>query len=84
MRRAKRRDGNEDEIVDALEAIGCAIIYLDAFDLLVLHRRRVVMLEIKNPDGRDKLTDSQQDLLDRGWPLKVVRTVDEALKAVKI
>jgi hypothetical protein len=38
----------------------------------------VTMFEFKSRRG--KLTDSQQDLLDRGWPVAVIRSADEAIR----
>lgn len=64
----------------ALGKVGAQYIILDAFDLLVLFRGRTVMLEVKTKTGR--LTDSQKELIARGWPLVIVRSPDEALKAI--
>lgn len=76
-----KRDFNEADIVSALNRCGRHCLRLDAFDLLVLNpNRTVVMLEIKTKAG--KLTVLQQAMIAQGWPLKVVRTPDEALRAV--
>ncbi len=75
-----RRDGNEGEIMRALGKVGARYLILDAFDLLVLFRGQTFMLEVKTRKGA--LTDSQRDLLAAGWPLLVVRSVDEALEAI--
>ena len=83
-----RRDENEPEIVKALRAIGCEVEQLDLFDLLVLFRGHVHLLEVKMPLGprggqKDKMpTEKQQELMDKGWPLKVVRSPNEALRAI--
>ena len=76
-----RRDRNEPEIRKALMDVGAEYIMLDAFDLLVLFRGRVFMLDVKAPK-RGRTTASQQYLVDRGWPLIFVRSVDEALQAI--
>ena len=90
LRHAKSRDGNEPEIVDALEAAGATVMRLDTFDLLVGYRGRDTKLEIKAPLGtkggasRGRLTVDQVVLMRtwRGAPLQVVRTVEEALAAI--
>lgn len=82
MRRAAKRDANEAEIVKALRDEGWAVMHLNEFDLLItcgegccLH-----MLEVKAPYG--KLKPSQAKMIKDGWPLKVVRSVDDAFKAL--
>lgn len=80
---AKRRDENELEIVHALEQIGCHVTRLDdPFDLLVGYRGRDFKMEVKMPRGT--LTDDQVDYIadNRGAPLHVVTTVDQAIAVV--
>lgn len=81
-RRAASRDKNEKALILALKDVGCLVVQLDKFDLLVLRAGQVYMVEIKNPDGRDRLTPFQKELLAEGWPLHIVRTPEEALRAV--
>jgi len=80
IRRAKKRDATEQSIVEALRDVGCHILRLDSFDLLVLRGSKLYMLECKSDSGI--LTDSQQYLIDAGWPLHVCYDADDALKAV--
>jgi AmiR/NasT family two-component response regulator len=75
-----KRDKNERQIVEALRSIGCEVERMDAVDLLVLYQGQVLLLEVKSPTGR--LTKTQNLMLERGWPIRVVGCVDEALKAV--
>ncbi len=75
-----RRDATEPEIRRALVQVGASFIMLDPFDLLVLFRGRITMLECKTKKG--KATRSQELLTQAGWPLVYVRTPDEALKAI--
>lgn len=81
-RRAAARDLNELEIVQALERVGCKIVRLAEVDLLVLRAGSVFLVEVKNPKGRNRLTPFQEELLSDKWPLHVVRTPEEALRAV--
>ena len=77
---ATKRDRNEPEILRALQRVGAEFIRLDPFDVLVLFRGRVTMLECKVKSGR--ATRNQQYLVARGWPLRFVRTPTEALEAI--
>lgn len=81
---AKRRDANEPDIVSALEKIGATILRLDEFDLLVGYQGANHMLEVKNREGKNRITESQAELMEtwRGSPLQIIRTVDEAVAAV--
>lgn len=83
MRRAAKRDQNELQIVKGLRDAGYLVMYLTAFDLLIWHpmRRQLRMLEVKTETG--KLKPSQEKLLADGWPLEIVRTVQEALGSPK-
>lgn len=80
-----RRDATEPPIRAALKAVGADYIALNAFDLLVLFHGRLTMLDCKVGHGKKGTmtrTDNQQDLLDRGFPLKFARTPEEALTAI--
>lgn len=79
-RYAAKRDGNEGPIVKALRRVGALVLQLNKFDLLVLYRDRLFMLDSKMPKGRP--TKAQQALIDAGWPLCFVRDEIAALKAV--
>lgn len=80
LRYAKRRDDTEERIVEALRRFGCSIIRNDTFDLLVLRGSTLYALECKSKDGR--LTETQKRLRTEGWPIHIVYTVEDALKAV--
>lgn len=82
MRRASRRDATEPEILRALSQVGADFILLDPFDVLVLFRGQLVMLDCKTAKGRP--TRNQQVLIDRGWPLHFVRTAEEALAVIGV
>ena len=77
-----KRDKNEREIVAALRLVGCKVMLLDQVDLLVLHNEQLYLMEVKAPDGR--MTKSQEALVKEGWPLYIIRTVDDALSALDI
>lgn len=91
-RRRVNRDLNQQPIVDTLRAVG-AYVY-DAShigggfpDLICSFREAVYLLEVKNPDnwyGKRGLRPSQEKFNEawRGIPIQVVRSVDEALRAI--
>lgn len=85
MRRAARRDDNEEEIVKALRKAGAHVAYIDSpCDLIVGYRGRTVLLEVKDgnkPPSARKLTDNEQKFHDTwtGGPLFIVTCVNEAL-----
>ncbi len=87
---AQRRDGNEREIITALDHVGAAVFQMDksaGFDLLVAYRGRLVALEVKRPGER--LTDNERKVLARiiqhGDNLAyVVETAEEALQAIGV
>lgn len=77
-----RRDANEPAIVAALERAGALTLKLDVFDRLVYFRRQLFMLDVKMAQGRPTL--AQERLIAAGWPLTMVETEIEALKAIGI
>jgi Holliday junction resolvase len=93
-RSAQRRDANEPEIVNALEAIGAAVQRLPGDgmpDLLVGFRGVLYLIEIKLPFGprggivgHSELNDAQVRWW-RAWkgPAPVIaRSVEQALEAI--
>lgn len=82
MRRAARRDTTEKPIVKALRQVGAQVLHLTEFDLLVLYRGKLFMLDAKTGKGRTTLT--QAALLAKGWPLCFVRDEMEALAAIGV
>jgi len=81
----KRIDSNHTPIVAALRATGALVQSLATIgggcaDLLVLHRGKLSLLEIKTLKG--KVRADQAKRMAEGWPVQVVRSVDEAIAAV--
>lgn len=88
MRHGKR-DLNHTEIKQALLACGCSVIDLaDAGnsvpDLLVGRAGRSFLVEVKSPKGKEKPGQTQAREAWRGDRWSVVRSVQEALRAVGI
>jgi hypothetical protein len=84
MRRAAKVDGNQQAIVDRLRSCGIAVeIIGKPVDLLICHMGATSLMEVKNPDGKDRLTKDQIEFIGR-WPgtVYLVHTPDEALRAV--
>lgn len=88
-RRATRynhRDGNETLIVAALAAMGVDWVEappLDGWCFL----GQWIPVEIKNPNGRNRKTDSQNDFIDAcerdGKPYRIWRSANDAVEAVQ-
>lgn len=84
MRQAAKRDANEPEIVNALRECGCSVTRLSQKgvpDLLVGRHGVNYLFEVKEAKG--KPTDDQIEFFET-WEgdVCIVRTVEEALKAV--
>jgi hypothetical protein len=82
-RRASKRDSNETVIVEALRKAGflvseggwlCDLIVYDC------NEDRTHYIEVKNARGR--LTPTQEGAIEKGWPIRVVRSVEEAFEVV--
>ena len=94
MRRAAKVDSNQSEIVSALRKVGAAVVITsqlkNAFDLLVMYRKRIYIVEVKDgslPPSARKLTDGEmkcKKLVESvGVKYHIITSVDEALKMVK-
>lgn len=84
MRRAAKQDGNQGDIIKALKAAGIQVEPIGKpVDLLVCCRGETSLVEVKNPDGRDRLTKDQVEFIAR-WPgkLHIVHSADEAMRAL--
>jgi hypothetical protein len=88
VRRAAKVDGNQAAIVSALEAIGASVQSLAPIgkgcpDLLIARGNSMWLLEVKNPKGKDAVNEAQSKW-HIAWraPVHVVRSVDEALRAI--
>lgn len=74
-----RTDSNQSAIAASLKKAGFKVIDLSAVgggcpDLLTLTPNgELKLIEVKNPQGRNRLTDSQKDLIESGWPVTIVR-----------
>jgi hypothetical protein len=86
VRRIARVDGPQTMIVHALRKVGAAVLHLHQVgngcpDLLVWHRNRYVLLEVKSHgEGPNK----EQEEFSSRWPgeMHIVHNVPEALEAI--
>lgn len=88
---AKKVDANQKPIVAGLRGVGASVALLhragdDIPDLLVGFRGVTYLLEAKNPDGKDKVSEGQERFIEdwRGGPVAVVRSLDEALRVIGV
>lgn len=84
---AAKRDDNEQEIVKALEAIGCTVFRLDSpVDLLIGRNARNWLVEVKDgnkPPSHRRLTASQKRFFaDWKGQVRVVETAEEAVQLI--
>ena len=89
MRKRAKIDSNQTAIVEALRKRGWLVLSLAPMgggvpDLLIAKPYRYghpdfqpVLIEVKTPKG--KLTPDQDAFIEQGWPVTVIRSVDEAL-----
>ena len=81
MRRA-RIDTSHPEIVAALRACGWLVKSTAALpnwiDAIACKPGRVVLLEFKT--GKGKLRPSQDRLIEKGWPIQILRTAADAAR----
>ena len=86
MRRAARVDNNQAEIVDLLRQIpGVTVEPIGKpVDLLIGYRGLNFLIEVKNKDGFDTLTDAQIRFISE-WKgqIRVAHTFDEILKLLQ-
>jgi len=86
-RYGNKRDDNESNIINALEAIGCSVFRLDTpCDLLCGYRRRTYLLEVKNPEqpkGNRKKTKVQEKFFaEWNGQIDIVETAEQAIRIV--
>jgi len=82
---ARNVDANQAEIVEALRGVGASVLVLNGiFDLLVGFRNRTFILDVKNPLGKNRLTDRQEAEFEMwcGDVIAFPRSVEEALAAI--
>ena len=91
MRRAARRDANEQDIIKAMREAGAYVKVINdegLFDLLVSHRGETLLIEVKDgakPPSARRLTDAEQKFHDE-WPgadLYIVNSVEEAVALLR-
>lgn len=84
MRRAAKIDATQTAIVEALRGCGVHVECIGKpVDLLVSWRNVWSVIEVKNAEGKNQLTADQVRFIERSQgPVHIVRTPDEALRAV--
>ena len=82
-RHAQRRDVNEPGIVGGLQDIGCLVYRLSRpCDLLVKFRGVIHVLEVDNPETKNRKREDSQKLFLSQWDVPLVQTLDDALRAI--
>ena len=81
MPRARKTDANHQAIAEAFKRCGCLVYHeIGAWDLTVVKHGRVYLIEIKDgakSPSRRRLTLRSQTLIDNGWPIEIIMSVDD-------
>ena len=87
---AQKRDVNEAELIALWRGVGCVVIPMDknaGFDLLVIHRGEVYIVEIKQ-EGKYHLTEAEKSRCIQvelsGVPYSIIQTADDALRMIGV
>ncbi len=82
---ARKRDTAEAGIVQALRRVGALVFRVSepgAPDLVAYHRGALALFEVKT--GKGRMTPAQATARAVGWPVQVIRTPEEALRALGV
>ncbi len=86
---AQKRDINEQELIKLWRGVGCVVIPMDksaGFDLLVIHRGEVHIVEIKDGEKRWRLTPHEREVCTQlgavNVPYSIVTNRREALELI--
>jgi hypothetical protein len=91
MRRAARRDDNEQDIIKAMRAEGAYVKQINdegLFDLLVSYRGETLLIEVKDgakPPSARRLTEAELKFHEE-WPgsdLFIITSVEEAIALLR-
>lgn len=87
--RPKNVDKNQNEIVHALRQVGATVILLHEAgegipDLLIGYLRETYLMEVKSKTGKLNQRQIEWHKEWRGYPVSIVRSIDDALKAIKV
>lgn len=84
--RAQKRDANEPELVDTLEALGCTVDRLPGGagrpDLLVGFRGHTILIEVKVPGEELNALQKKFHREWRGGPIHVAFTVQQIIEII--
>ena len=81
--RTRKVDANHKAIMEAFRRLGCLVHHTAGdWDIEVSKHGLVALVEIKDPTkpkSKVKLTRRSQALIEQGWPIHLVKTLDDAL-----
>ena len=80
---ARKVDANHKAIAEAFRRCGCLVHHtIGDWDLTVSKFKMVALIEVKDGNkspSRRKLTPRSQKLIDEGWPIHRVESLDDVL-----
>ena len=85
--RHNHRDANEKSLLKLARQLGIHWIEAGPLDGWIPHGPGFVPVEIKNPDGRNRLQPSQKDFIalcvTNNWPYEIWRTDEDVIKCAQ-
>ena len=80
---ARKVDANHKAIAEAFRRCGCLVHHtIGDWDLTVSKCKVIALIEVKDgkkSPSRRRLTPRSQRLIDEGWPIHRVETIDDVL-----
>lgn len=86
-RYAAKIDANQRQVISALEAAGAKVeVIRQPLDLLVGMNGKWMLMEVKNPKGKNMTTKAQEAFYERfpGYPWAQVDGAEAALRALRV
>jgi len=86
-RYAAKVDANQRQVISALEAAGAKVeVIRQPLDLLVGMNGKWLLLEVKNPSGKNETTNAQEAFYKRfpGYPWAQVDGAEAALRHLRV
>jgi hypothetical protein len=86
-RYAAKVDANQRQVISALEAAGAKVeVIRQPLDLLIGQHGKWMLMEVKNPRGKNETTKAQERFYARfpGYPWAQVDGPEAALRALRV
>lgn len=79
-----RSDANCKDIANCFEKLGCLVHRTNStWDLTIARANVVRLIEVRAPDSDPKRRNKGNDMIDRGFPIIRVLTIDDCVDVVQ-